>query len=71
MKKLMCIEVKGKHRKWSFNFYGDTKYLQEWREDGLEVNEIINTIPELIVDLGLTRIWVFFQDILNFRNPFK
>jgi hypothetical protein len=68
MKTLLSIEVKGKSGKnYSFNFYGDPKYLDEWREDGLEIDEVINTIPEWIVMLGLTKGWIFFQDIFNFK----
>ena len=67
MKKLLSLEVKGKTKEWSFNFYGDPKYLDEWREDGLEINEVINSVPELINDIGLTRLWIFLQDLFNFR----
>lgn len=70
-KKLLSISIKGKTKNWSFNFYGDSKYLDEWREDGLEIDEVVNTIPEWIVMLGLTKGWIFFQDIFNFKNPFK
>ena len=67
MKKLLSIEVRGNENSWAFNFYGDSKHLDTWRDDGLIVNEIINTIPEWIVDLGLIRIWTFFQDLFNFK----
>jgi len=65
--KLMSIEVKGKEFHWSFNFYGDPKHLEHWRDDGLEINEIVNTIPEWIVDIGLMRPWMFFQDLFSFK----
>jgi hypothetical protein len=32
---------------------------------------IVNTIPEWIAGLGLVRFWCFFQDIFNFKNPFR
>jgi len=67
MKKLLSVEVKGAEHNWSFNFYGDPKHLEDWREDGLEVNEIINTVPEWVVDCGLAKPWIFFQDVFNFR----
>lgn len=70
MKKLLSVEVKGQEKSWSFEFYGDPKYLDEWRQDGLEINEIVNTIPLWAIDLGLTKIWIFFQDLFNF-NLFK
>jgi len=65
--KLLSIEIKGKHKTWSFSFYGNPKYLDEWREDGLKINEVINTIPVWIVNLRLTKMWCFFQDLFNFK----
>ncbi len=62
--KLFSIEVKGKYHTWSFNFDGDDKCWQNWIDDGLDVKMIMNIIPEWIVNLGLTKIWVFFQDLL-------
>lgn len=67
--KLLCIHIRGRHKSWGFNFYGDPKYLDEWREDGLEVTEIVNTVPAWVVDIGMVRPWIFMQDILNFKNP--
>ena len=68
MKKLLSITVKGQTKEWAFNFYGDPRHLEKWREDGLEVNEIVNTIPGWIADIGLARPWVFFQDLFNFSS---
>lgn len=70
-KKLLSIEVKGKSHTWGFDFYGDPKYLQEWRDDGLDIVEIENVIPEWVVDIGLLKPYVFLQDLFNFKNPFK
>jgi len=67
MNKLMSIEVKGNTKKWSFNFYGDPKYLDEWRKDGLEINEIVNTVPLSVANAGLSGIWMKCQDIFNFK----
>lgn len=66
-KKLLSITVKGKHKRWCFNFYADPKYIQEWRDDDLEIDEICNTIPLWVVDAGLTKIWVRLQDWFNFK----
>jgi len=70
-KKLLSIEVKGKEKTWTFNFYGDPRHIEEWRTDGLEVNEIKNSIPEWVVSIGMLKPWCFFQDIFNFKNPFR
>lgn len=67
----MFINVRGRKHEWSIKFYGDPAHLEEWRADGLEVNVIENTIPMLVADLGLVRPWVFLQDLLGFRNPFR
>lgn len=69
-KKLISIIVKGKEKEWGFSFYGDPEDLQEWREDGLQVDLVENTIPDNL-PIGLTKLWCFFQDLFNFNNPFK
>lgn len=63
----MSITVKGSQHKWSFNFYDDPKYLNDWQKDGLEVYIIENTIPMWVVDFGLIKPWVFLQDLFNFK----
>jgi hypothetical protein len=69
--KLLSITVKGDTKRWSFAFYGDPKYLEEWRADGLDVNEIYNVVPIWVTDLGLVRVGCFLQDIWNLKNPFR
>lgn len=63
MKKLCSITIKGKQHTWSFHTFVDIKYLNEWREDGIEIYEIENIIPKWIVDAGLLKVWCFLQDI--------
>lgn len=70
-KKLLSITVKGNNHEWSFTIIEDPRHLKKWRNDGLEINELMNIIPEWVVDFGLTKPWVFFQDSINFNNPFK
>ena len=71
-KKLMFIEVRGNHKRWSFSFIGDTKYLTDWRSDGLEVNVIENSIPAWWVEIGLPAGWYcFWQDLFNVKNPWR
>lgn len=67
--KRLSITVKGREKTWGFTFDHDPKYLAEWRADGLEIDEVLNTIPTWIVDMGLTRPWCFCQDVFNFRRP--
>ncbi len=70
-KKLLHITVRGKGKTWGFEFYGDPRYLDEWRADGLDIVEVVNTVPMWVVDLGLTRAWCFAQDVFSFRNPWR
>jgi len=65
MKQLMLLEVRGRTKPWDFIVEGDSDYLEEWREDGLDINPLVNVIPEWVVDIGLLRPWCFFQDLLN------
>jgi len=70
-KKLLSVTVKGERRKWGFNFYGDPKYLDEWRADGLDVVEIVNSIPTWLPAWVPVRWWCFAQDIFNFKWPWS
>jgi hypothetical protein len=70
-KKLLSIAVKGKNSVWGFNFYADPKYIELWRDDGLDVVEIENVIPEWVATIGLVRQWCFMQDLFHLKNPFN
>ena len=69
MKKLYGLEVRGENHTWDFHVIIDPKYLEEWRADGLKIDEICNIIPEWVASLGLVRPWCFLQDIFHFKNP--
>ena len=45
MKKLLSITVQGKTGKFTFNFYGNPKYIDLWRKEGFVIHEIENSIP--------------------------
>lgn len=70
-RKLMHVTVKGDRSRWGFAFYGDPKYIPDWRADGLEVYEIENTVPAWVVRAGLVRAWCLVQDVFNFRSPWR
>jgi hypothetical protein len=70
-KKLHALTVRGRTGIWKFPVYLDAQYLEEWRADGLEIDEISNTVPAWIAGLGLTRAWCFIQDVFQFKNPFS
>ena len=71
MTKLLQITVRGKRHTWAFEFYGDPQFIEDWRADGLDVCEVVNTVPEWAARLRLVRPWCFFQDLFNFKNPFN
>jgi hypothetical protein len=71
MKKHYSLSIRGRQHSWSFHIMVDPQYVPEWRADGLEINEICNTIPEWIVGAGLIRPWCFLQDLFHFKNPFR
>lgn len=71
MKKLYALDIRGKWKEWTFEVWVDPKYVDEWRSDGLHIDEIVNTIPEWWMNLGFSaRLWCFFQDLFNLKNPF-
>jgi hypothetical protein len=41
MEKLLNITVNGNTKTWGFQFVGDDEYLDEWRDDGLDVDEVV------------------------------
>lgn len=73
----MSVEVKGRNKRWLFTVYADPKYLPEWQADGVNIERVLNTVPEWWVHLPWPRwfksahVWCFFQDILNFKNPWS
>ena len=70
-KKLYSLNIRGRHKEWGFPIWADPKHVEDWRADGLNVDEIVNIIPEWWVNAGFSvRLWCFFQDLFNFKNPF-
>lgn len=56
------LRVRGKRSEWTFTFDGHPQYLAEWLEDGLDVVEITNTIPDWLPSWGYP-VWVWLQDV--------
>ena len=62
-KRLYALDVRGKKKEWVFPVWVDPKYIEEWRADGLHIDEIVNTIPQWWVDFGLpAKLWCSIQD---------
>jgi hypothetical protein len=67
LNKKLTVFIKGKEHEWQFEFMGNPEHLDEWREDGLEVYEVGNSIPKWVADSGLTKLYCFLQDLFNFN----
>lgn len=63
------IHIKGNDHTWVINWNTTQEQMDDMNEDGLEVMELVYSIPMWVVNAGLGRVWCFFEDIFNFRNP--
>jgi len=63
-KKLYALDIRGRKREWSFPLRADPRRAREWQEDGLEIYEIINEVPQWVAGLGegAVRFWCWLQD---------
>lgn len=69
---LHSVEVRGKQSTWLIDTYITPQTAQDWSNDGLEVREVLNSIPTWYVDAGLpVRWWCFWQDVFHFKNPWS
>jgi len=71
MKKNYTITIKGKEKTWSINTSAKPEWVKDWCEDGLEIHEILYTVPEFVVYLGLLKPWIWCSDLFNFKNPWR
>lgn len=69
-KRLYLLHLRGNQHEWGFNVYIDPVHVDDWRADGIEIYEVCNVIPAWVVNAGLSRVWVFLQDLFHFKNPF-
>ena len=70
MKKPLQIVVQGKTAPFAFNFRGDPKHLPEWEAQGLQVDEVVNSVPVWVVRARLTRPWIAMQDAWSWARLF-
>ncbi len=60
-KKLFALDVRGRRNEWTFLVWEDPQYLDDWRDDGLIIDEVVNIIPQWWVLLGFpVKLWCFF-----------
>lgn len=65
------VEIRGKKSTWGVDWNASMEQVEAMREDGINVLLIQNSIPLWVAEIGLARPWCFFQDIWNFKNPFR
>lgn len=71
MKHRYGVHIRGNQHLWIFHVDAPPEHVADWRADGLEVDELYNSIPFWAQQAGLTLLWCFVQDIFHFRNPFR
>lgn len=54
MKKAFALNVKGIEHEYTFIIHEDEEHLQKWREDGLQIDEVVAIIPEWWISSGHT-----------------
>lgn len=67
MKKLVCVKIRGKVKNWWIEWYATDAQIAGMRLDGIEVDEVVNSVPAWVASFGMTRVWCFFQDLINFN----
>ena len=64
MKKHYSITVKGRRKTWSFDVLLNSRYLDDYRGDGLIIDEVVNTVPEWLW-WRLVKPWCLAQDVIR------
>jgi len=62
VKRPYLLTVRGRRHGWCFDVRVDPKYVPEYEADGLEVDEVANTVPQWVAQLGLAGVWCWLQD---------
>lgn len=65
------IDVSGNSSRWNVSWQASQDQIDAMRADGIDVGIIENSIPAAVAESGLARIWCFFQDIWNLKNPLR
>lgn len=65
------VDVRGKAGEWGIPANLSREAIDDMRADGLNITIPENSIPAWIVGIGLTRSWCLFQDLWNFKNPWR
>lgn len=63
--------IRGKSDEWLVIGEMTRDQIDAMRADGIEIDEVANTVPDWAASCGLCPIWFFAQDVWNFRNPLR
>jgi hypothetical protein len=63
MTRLYSITIQGTRRTWNHLVWAKPEHAEEWRQDGIEVDEVLYIVPDLVQSMGLTRPWCWLQKI--------
>ena len=71
MTRLYSITIQGTQRTWNHLVWAKPEHAEDsvvskmetTAEDGIEVDEVLYIVPDLIQSMGLTRPWCFLQRI--------
>jgi hypothetical protein len=63
MTRLYSITIQGTRRTWNHLVWAKPEHAEEWRRDGIEVDEVLYIVPDLVQSMGLTRPWCWLQKI--------
>ena len=55
MTRLYSITIQGDQRTWNHLVWANPEHADEWRQDGIEVDEVLYIVPDLVQSMGLTR----------------
>jgi hypothetical protein len=62
------LTVRGKRKIWAFTIDAEPAHVEDWRADGLQVDELLNSIPAWWVNMGLpVGLWCFLEDVWNLK----
>ena len=62
MKNKYSITVRGKRHEWAFLIDATLEHVEEWRRDGLIIDEILHEIPQWVVNIGFDGLWMWLNE---------
>ena len=61
MKRTYALTVKGNHKTWGLTVEMSPEQAEAWQADGVDLCEVVCTVPEWVNDLHLTKAWAWLQ----------